>query len=199
MTHPPSGVGTQLLTVELSLWSSLQLSPVPSSPSCWGMAGCRNARRELGPSQPSQMTAHTKKDLTLCHNCSLTRWPARKNSTRLPKLNPPPPLTTLNPDPPPHCIHPPSSPAPTFLLTPAACIKDPSEVSLATFTSERGPIMERLGRRMRRQRGTHRCGEGWEEGPASHCCHPPPIEGRKKGGLGRGEEVKQEVKVAFYT
>lgn len=25
------------------------------------------------------------------------------------------------------------------------------------------------------------------------------MEGRRKGGLGRGEEVKQEVKVAFYT
>lgn len=64
--------------------------------------------------------------------------------------------------------------------------------------------MERLGRRMRRQRGTHRCGGGWEggcggEGATSHCYQPPPMEGRKKGRLGRGEEVKSEVNVAFYT
>lgn len=53
--------------------------------------------------------------------------------------------------------------------------------------------MERLGRRMRRQRGTHRCGGGWEggeEGATSHCNQPPLMEGRKKGVLGRGEEVK---------
>lgn len=78
MTHPPSGVHTQLVTVELSLLSCPALSVLPT--------GCRNVRRELGLFQPSQMTAPTKKDLTLCHNCPLTLWPARKkNSTRLPK------------------------------------------------------------------------------------------------------------------
>lgn len=59
--------------------------------------------------------------------------------------------------------------------------------------------MERLGRRMRRQRGTHRCGGGWgggEEGAMSHCYQPTPrppspvMEGRKKGEIGRGEGVK---------
>lgn len=115
-------------------------------------------------------TVPTKRDLTLCHNCPLTLWPARKKEKKKPKTakdslkQPHPSFATLNPDPPPHCIHPPSSPTPTSLLTPAACIKDPSEVSLATFTSERGPIMERLGRRMRRQRGTHGCGGAWGGG-----------------------------------
>lgn len=33
----------------------------------------------------------------------------------------------------------------TFPVTPALGIKDPSTVSLAAFTSERGPIMEQLG------------------------------------------------------
>lgn len=33
---------------------------------------------------------------------------------------------------------------PTFPVTPALGIKDPSTVSLAAFTSERGPIMEQL-------------------------------------------------------
>lgn len=65
----------QLLS-ELSLWSFLHFiptcRPIPLHPT-GGTAGCRNA----GPSQPSQMTAHTKKDLTLCHNCPLTLRPAK--------------------------------------------------------------------------------------------------------------------------
>lgn len=49
-----------------------------------------------------------------------------------------------------------------------------------------------------------RCKGRGEEGAASHCCprhrhHPALVEGRKKGGLARGEEVKCEVKVTFYT
>lgn len=46
---------------------------------------------ELGPFQLSQMTASTKKDLTLCHNCLVTLWSAggkqkkQKKNTRLPK------------------------------------------------------------------------------------------------------------------
>lgn len=95
-----SGVHTQLLTVELSLWSSLHLSPACSLRPAGGTAGSRNVRRELGPSQPSQMTAHTKKDLTLCHNCPLTLRPASKHSTRLPKP------TTLLPSPPSTLTHP---------------------------------------------------------------------------------------------
>lgn len=71
--------------------------------------------------------------------------------------------------------------------------------------------MERLGRRMRRQRGTHRCGggrvgEGGEQRPivAPPSIHspahpsPPHDEGEEKGkAKGRGEEVEKEVKVAF--
>lgn len=161
----------QRMTVALAL--SLLSSSLNKVLSCslllLGRAAGMQARgKSLGFAQPSQMTAHTKKDLTLCHNCPLTLWPA--NRTRLP---PAPPLYPT----------PPSS-APPFPLTPAACIKDPSEVSLATFTSEREPIMERLGRRILRQRGTHRCGGG-EEGAASHCC---PLEGT---GGGAGEAWKR--------
>lgn len=198
MTHLPSGVRTQLLTVELSLWSSRppQPRPVLSVPPGDGRLQECEARAGPVPTVPNDCT-HKKGFNSLSQLSPHTL--ACKEKTAQDSLNQPlpsPPLATLNPDPPPHCIHPRLPPAPTFLLTPAACIKDPSEVSLATFTSERDPIMERLGRRMRRQRGTHRCGGGWGGGgcwgggAASHCCPPPPMEGRKKGGLGRGEEVK---------
>lgn len=186
MTHPPSGVGTQFLTAEVSLLSSHHLSPISILPGDGRLQKCE-ARAGSVPTVPNDCT-HKKGFNSLSQLSPHTLACKKKNSTRLPKPPPPPPFTTLNPDPPPHCIHHPPSPAPTFLLTPAACIKDPSEVSLATFTSERGPIMERLGRRMRRQRGTHRCGGGWggrEEGAASHCCPPPPpplMEGRKREG-----------------
>ena len=56
--------------------------------------------------------------------------------------------------------------------------------------------MERLGRRMTRQRGTHRCGGGWRgrrgggeggEGAASHCCSPStPSIGEEEGRAGKG-------------
>lgn len=140
------------------------------------------------------MTASTKKDLTLCHNCPLTLRSVRGGGGPQGSLKQPQPsFNTLYPDPPPHCIHPPSSPAPTSLLTPAMCIKDPSEVSLATFTSERGPIMERLERRMRRQRGTHRCGGRWGGGVGEGRSNvpllpntPPPNGGEEEARAERG-------------
>lgn len=61
--------------------------------------------------------------------------------------------------------------------------------------------MERLERRMRRQRGTHRCGGRWGggvgEGRSNVPLLPntPPMEGRKKPGLRGGEEAM----AAFYT
>lgn len=40
--------------------------------------------------------------------------------------------------------------------------------------------------------------EWGEEGATLHCFQPPPVEGRKKGGLGRGEEVNYKAIVAYY-
>lgn len=143
---------TSLLSVVMPAPHSFTLSH--SSPSDWGDSWLQECQSI--PTVPNDC-AHKKgfNSLSQLSPHTLACKGREKNSTRLLNLLPLHHLATLNHDPPP-----PSSVAPTFLLTLAACIKDPSEVSLATFTSERGSIMERLGRRMRRQRGTHRCGGG---------------------------------------
>lgn len=128
--------------------------PSHSSPSYWGdsrLQECRpvptvpnDCTHKKGFNSLSQLSPHTP----ACKGRKKNKT-AQDSWIHCPSTISPPSTMTHPP---------PSTVAPTFLLTPAACIKDPSEVSLATFTSERGLIMERLGRRMRRQRGTHRCG-----------------------------------------
>lgn len=163
----------------------------PGPLSCQGTAGCRNARRELGPSQPSQMTAHTKKDLTLCHNCPLSLWSARKNSTRLLKATPPSPPSTMT-----HPLFVSTHPLPCPYFSP-----DPGRVHKRPIRSIAGHIYKwkrpNNGAVREKNEQTEGHSQMWrwvgrgKEGAASHCCPPHlQIEGRKKEGLGRGEEEK---------
>lgn len=176
----------------LLLWGSKPFLTVELLPRSWcyrGPSGCRNLKTGPGPTVPNDCI-HKKGFNSLSRlspHTLVCRRERKKKNSRGSLKQPQPSFTTLYPDLPPHCIQPPSPPAPTSLLTPAACIKDPSEVSLATFTSERGPIMERLERRMSGQRGTHRCGGGWGGGDGGRKAqrpivtkHPPPNGGEEE-------------------
>lgn len=178
-------------------------TPSHSSPSYWGDSRLQECRPV--PTVPNDCT-HKKGFNSLSqlspHTPACKGRKKKQNSTRL--LNPLPlhHLATLNHDPPPslHCGP---------YLSP-----DPGRVHKRPIRSIAGHIYKwkRLNNGAVREKNEKteghsqmwRCKGRGEEGAASHCCprhrhHPALVEGRKKGGLARGEEVKCEVKVTFYT
>lgn len=156
---------------------------------------------ELGPFQLSQMTASTKKDLTLCHDCPLTLWSVGgKNSARLPKTT----AALLH--------HPllwptPSLYTPTLLSCPYLSA-DPGRVHKRPIRSIAGHIYkwkrpnngavreknEETEGHSQMWRWVGRWGGGRKEQRPIVTKHPS-MEGRKKPGLRGGDEAMP----ALYT